>query len=192
MKKQLFLLSIALVTAASASAEGDCQAGPVPGPGDGAVVFNNGDKGNNNEKGGPAGSTSSSTTTTTTTTNTRSTKKATRFEDFIWTMPNNTEAVKVDEAEMESAVVGLYKWYLQNESKINNSQSTQVSQGKSMAAPFKIDPKALQQYFQFIKKNFPGLNEESLGEKQASAVQKKLAPVTAVDDVEAPMPITNK
>ncbi|UYQ93156.1 hypothetical protein MKQ68_24035 [Chitinophaga horti] len=186
MKKLLYLLSIALVTATSASAKSDCEV-VVPGPGDGAVIANNGDKGNNNDKGGPA--TGPTTSTSTTTSNAAKTAKASRFQDFIWMVPG--EAVKVDDEEMEKAVVGLYKWYLQNEVKLNNSQASQVSQGKSMAAPFKIDPKALQQYFQFIKKNFPGLSEESLGDK-TSSVQKKLAPVTAVDDVEAPMPITNK
>lgn len=178
MKKLLLLLSIAMVTAASASAE-SYRTAVVPGPGDG--VANNGDKGNNNEKGGPTATAAATTTSTAS-----KTVKSNRFEDFIWSMPH--EVVKVDDTDMEKAVVGLYKWYLQNETKINSSQASTGAQFQSMAAPFKIDPKALQQYFQFIKKNFPGLSEEALGDKQSS-VQKKLAPVTVCDDVEAPMPI---
>lgn len=188
MKKLLFLLSIVLVTAASASAKQSYRAETAPGgPGDG--VANNGDKGTNNgEKGANNGEKGGPTTATASTAGTAAKAvKSNRIEEFIWAVPH--EVTKVDEVDMDKAVVALYKWYLANETRINSTQGNTQSQGKSMVAPFKIDPKALQQYFQFIKKNFPGLSEESLSEK-GSSVQKKLVPVTGVDDLEAPMPIT--
>ncbi len=74
-----------------------------------AAFAHNGDKTNNNgdkpDKGAKA-------------------KTATRVEDFIWGLPQSSNKVeKVEEAEMQKAIVDLYKWYLQNETRVNSNIS---------------------------------------------------------------------
>ncbi|MGX5818475.1 hypothetical protein ACWKWU_09780 [Chitinophaga lutea] len=116
-------------------------------------------------------------------------KSANRLEEFIWTIPQGARVDnKVEEGEMQKAMVDLYKWYLQNETRIKNNSSLDDN-GETIVAPFKVDPKVLQQYLQFIKKNFPGLNEDDLNDKPAavSNVARKNAPVSYSPDVDAPM-----
>lgn len=115
---------------------------------------------------------------------------ANRLEEFIWTLPQS-KVEKVDECEMQNAMVNLYKWYLQNETSINSNAVLQGEDQDAVVAPFKVDPKVLQQYLQFIKKNFPGLNEDDLTDKRAvSANKKKSAPVSYRDDLDAPISVS--
>jgi len=113
--------------------------------------------------------------------------KPSRVEEYVWMLNREPE---VEDGELENAVVDLYKWYLQNETRINNNDYLKGG-GKSLVFPFKIDVKTLQQYFQFIKNNFPGLNEDDLdtNTKKILANRKKYAPVTERDDMENPMSI---
>lgn len=161
MKQLLFLLVLGTVTATAAIAH----------PGD--KIDNNGEK---TDKGAKAK----------TTTNTN------RLEEFIWTLPQSSKVEKVDDTEMQKAMVDLYKWYLQNETRVNNSSSIKGDNIDAPVAPFKVDPKVLQQYLKFIKKNFPGLNEEDLTDKRitTSTVNRKNAPVSTCDDLDAPMSLT--
>ncbi|GEP95447.1 hypothetical protein [Chitinophaga cymbidii] len=116
---------------------------------------------------------------------------ASRLEEFIWTLPQAAKVQKVDECEMQEAMVDLYKWYLQNETRINNSPVIQGDDQDAVVAPFKVDPKVLQQYLKFIKKNFPGLNEDDLSDRSAStSAKKKNAPVSYRDDLDAPISVT--
>lgn len=119
-------------------------------------------------------------------------KTTNRLEEFIWTLPQSSKVEKVDDTEMQRAMVDLYKWYLQNETRVNNSSSIKGDNNDAPVAPFKVDPKVLQQYLKFIKKNFPGLNEEDLTDKRisTSAVKRKNAPVSTCDDLDAPMSLT--
>ncbi|MGN7719284.1 hypothetical protein [Chitinophaga sp. 22620] len=143
-----------------------------------AAFAHNGDKTNNNgdkpDKGAKA-------------------KTATRVEDFIWGLPQSSNKVeKVEEAEMQKAIVDLYKWYLQNETRVNSNTPLKGDDGLDVVAPFKVDPKVLQQYLKFIKKNFPGLNEEDLSDKRnvTSSIRKNNAPVSTCDDLDTPMSLT--
>ncbi|MBO9152566.1 hypothetical protein ACFOTA_10145 [Chitinophaga sp. GCM10012297] len=142
-----------------------------------AAFAHNGDKTNNNgdkpDKGAKA-------------------KATTRVEEFIWGLPQSSKVEKVEEAEMQKAIVDLYKWYLQNETRVNNNNSIKGDDGQDLVAPFKVDPKVLQQYLKFIKKNFPGLNEDDLSDKRAvtSSVRKNNAPVSTCDDLDTPMSLT--
>jgi hypothetical protein len=113
--------------------------------------------------------------------------KPSRVEEYVWMLNREPE---VEDGDLENAVVDLYKWYLQNETRINNNDYLKGG-GKSLVFPFKIDVKTLQQYFQFIKNNFPGLNEDDLdtNTKKILANRKKYAPVTERDDMENPMSI---
>lgn len=114
--------------------------------------------------------------------------KASRVEEYVW-MLSREENSAVEDGALENAVVDLYKWYLQNESKINSNDYLKGS-GKALVFPFKVDVKTLQQYFQFIKNNFPGLSEVDLDKiKKPLANRKKYAPVTERDDMESPMSI---
>ncbi|WP_109696490.1 hypothetical protein [Chitinophaga deserti] len=162
MKKLLFLL--ALVTAASTAASAH----------NGDKTTNNGDKTDKGDKG------------TTTVTKARATN---RLEEILWTVPQS-KVEKVDEADMQKAMVDLYKWYLQNETRIQNDPSMKLEAKDQIVAPFKVDPKVLQQYMQFIKKNFPGLNEDDLSDKRTASKTRKTAPVSTCDDLDAPMPLT--
>ncbi len=141
-----------------------------------AAIAGNGDKNNNGdktEKGAKA-------------------KTTNRLEEFIWTLPQSKVVEKVEENEMQKAMVELYKWYLQNETRINSSPSLKGDSNESQVAPFKIDPKVLQQYIQFIKKNFPGLNEDDLNDKRptTSTIRGRNAPVSYADDLDAPTSLT--
>lgn len=143
-----------------------------------AAIANNGDKRNNGDKPGKGAK--------------AKTANVNRLEEFIWTLPQSQSQVeKVDDCEMQKAMVDLYKWYLQNETRINNSPVLTGDDHEAVVAPFKVDPKVLQQYLKFIKKNFPGLNEDDLTDKHdVSATKKKSAPVSYRDDLDAPISVT--
>ena len=114
--------------------------------------------------------------------------KASRVEEYVWMLSREDNSA-VEDGALENAVVDLYKWYLQNESKINSNDYLKGG-GKALVFPFKVDAKTLQQYFQFIKNNFPGLSEDDLDKiKKPLANRKKYAPVTERDDMESPMSI---
>ncbi|ASZ09973.1 hypothetical protein KTO58_26020 [Chitinophaga pendula] len=113
-----------------------------------------------------------------------------KVEEYVWMLPRETQ--RVDEQELENAIVDLYKWYLQNENKINSNEFLKNS-GKEIVFPFKVEAKTLQQYFQFIKKNFPGLSELDLENcKRVLSTNKKYAPVTTRDDAESTLSISNR
>ncbi|MEZ2444049.1 hypothetical protein QFZ51_001072 [Chitinophaga sp. W3I9] len=163
MKKLLFMLLVVLAAAASANASTGFKNGD-----------NNGDKnGDNNDNRNNAKNTNNA--------------KPVRVEEFVLMFPRVETTEKVDEAELEKAIVDLYKWYLQNETKLNTNDFLKGS-GKEMAFPFKVDPKTLQQYFLFIKKNFPGFSEDDLSNVKRS--RKKEAPVTVRDEMDNPMSIS--
>jgi hypothetical protein len=164
MKKLLFLLLVVLTAVASANASTGFKNGD-----------NNGDKngGDNNDNRNNSKNTA--------------TAKPVRVEEFVLMFPRLEPTEKVDEAELEKAIVDLYKWYLQNENKINTNDFLKGS-GKEGAFPFKVDPKTLQQYFLFIKKNFPGFGEDDLS--NIKRPRKKEAPVTVRDEMDNPMSIS--
>lgn len=162
MKKLLLMLLVVLAAAASANANTGFKNGD-----------NNGDKnGDNNDNRNNSKSTNNT--------------KPVRVEEFVLMFPRVETAEKVDEGELEKAIVDLYKWYLQNETKLNTNDFLKGS-GKELAFPFKVDPKTLQQYFLFIKKNFPGFSEDDLSVKRG---RKKEAPVTVRDEMDNPMSIS--
>jgi hypothetical protein len=164
MKKLLLMLLVVLAAAASANANTGCKNGD-----------NNGEKnGDNNDNRNNSKNTNNNT-------------KPVRVEEFVLMFPRVETAEKVDEAELEKAIVDLYKWYLQNETKLNTNDFLKGS-GKELAFPFKVDPKTLQQYFLFIKKNFPGFSEDDLSNVKRS--RKKEAPVTVRDEMDNPMSIS--
>lgn len=163
MKKLLLMLLVVLAAVTSANAN---------------TGFNNGDKngdknGDNNDNRNNSKNTSNS--------------KPVRVEEFVLMFPRVETAEKVDEGELEKAIVDLYKWYLQNETKLNTNDFLKGS-GKELAFPFKVDPKTLQQYFLFIKKNFPGFGEDDLSNVKRG--RKKEAPVTVRDEMDNPMSIS--
>jgi hypothetical protein len=165
MKKLCYLLLLIVATAASAYANNGGKNG----------------KGDNNDKPGSNDRPSVKAST-----------KPTRVEEFVWMLTRESEApARIDECELQHAVVDLYKWYLQNETKISTNEYLKGG-GKELIFPFKVDVKTLQQYFQFIKNNFPGLSEEYLNSesKRPLTHQKKYAPVTERDDMENPMSIS--
>ncbi|HEY8959644.1 MULTISPECIES: hypothetical protein [Chitinophaga] len=162
MKKLLLMLLVVLAAAASANASTGFKNGD-----------NNGDKnGDNNDNRNNAKNTNNA--------------KPVRVEEFVLMFPRVETTEKVDEAELEKAIVDLYKWYLQNETKLNTNDFLKGS-GKELAFPFKVDPKTLQQYFLFIKKNFPGFGEDDLSNVKRS---RKNAPVTVRDEMDNPMSIS--
>ncbi|MGN7819804.1 hypothetical protein HGH92_09480 [Chitinophaga varians] len=173
------LLMLLVVLAAATSANANTVHGNGNGNGDNATTGckngdNNGDKnGDNNDNRNNARNNDK--------------PKPVRVEEFVLLFPRVETGEKVDEAELEKAIVDLYKWYLQNETKINTNDFLKGS-GKEPAFPFKVDPKTLQQYFLFIKKNFPGFNEESLSTLKRN--RKKEAPVTVRDEMDNPMSIS--
>lgn len=164
MKKLLLMLLVVLAAAASANASTGFKNGD-----------NNGDKngGDNNDNRNNAKNTNNA--------------KPVRVEEFVLMFPRVETTEKVDEAELEKAIVDLYKWYLQNETKLNTNDFLKGS-GKELAFPFKVDPKTLQQYFLFIKKNFPGFSEDDLSNVKRN--RKKEAPVTVRDEMDNPMSIS--
>lgn len=163
MKKLLLMLLVVLAAAASANAN---------------TGFKNGD--NNGEKNGDNNDNRNNSK------NANNTKPV-RVEEFVLMFPRVETAEKVDEGELEKAIVDLYKWYLQNETKLNTNDFLKGS-GKELAFPFKVDPKTLQQYFLFIKKNFPGFSEDDLSNVKRG--RKKEAPVTVRDEMDNPMSIS--
>jgi len=119
----------------------------------------------------------------------KATVKPSRVEEYVWMLNREESSSAFEEGELENAVVDLYKWYLQNETKINSNDYLKGG-GKALVFPFKVDVKTLQQYFQFIKNNFPGLSEDDLDKiRKPMANRKKYAPVTERDDMESPMSI---
>ncbi|MBC9931261.1 hypothetical protein [Chitinophaga qingshengii] len=176
MKKLLFMLLVVLAAVTSANA----NTGNGNGNGDNTSTgFKNGD--NNGDKNGDNNDNRNNAKN-----NDRSSKPV-RVEEFVLLFPRVETAEKVDEAELEKAIVDLYKWYLQNETKINTNDFLKGG-GKELAFPFKVDPKTLQQYFLFIKKNFPGFNEEYQSSLKRN--RKKEAPVTVRDEMDNPMSIS--
>jgi len=179
MKKLLLLLLIVVATAASAIAA--------------SGKFKEGDKDKLKEKEKecdkkPANCENSDKVAT-------KTVRASRVEEYVWMLPKDQEGDKMYEEELKKGVLDLYKWYLQNESRVNNSETLKAPTGKE-AFPFKVDAKTLQQYFQFVKNNFPGLSEDDLtdgintttpAKKQPVANRKKYAPVSTRDDMESQM-----
>lgn len=163
MKKLLLMLLVVLAAVASANAN---------------TGFKNGD--NNGDKNG--GDNNDNRNNSKNANNT----KPVRVEEFVLMFPRVETTEKVDEAELEKAIVDLYKWYLQNETKLNTNDFLKGS-GKELAFPFKVDPKTLQQYFLFIKKNFPGFGEDDLSNVKRN---RKEAPVTVRDEMDNPMSIS--
>ncbi|MBV8255068.1 MAG: hypothetical protein JO154_20875 [Chitinophaga sp.] len=163
MKKLLFLLLVVLAAAASAYANTGFKNGD-----------NNGDKngGDNNDNRNNS--------------KTIANNKPLRVEEFVFLFPRVESPEKVDEGELEKAIVDLYKWYLQNENKINANDFLKSS-GKELLFPFKVDPKVLQQYFLFVKKNFPGFSEDDLSNCKRS---RKKEAVTVRDDMDNPLSIS--
>lgn len=122
-------------------------------------------------------------------------KSTPRVEELLWILPtagvvtHEAPQTRLDQQEFEQAVVELYKWYLQANKNGTNTQSLNAC-GKELMFHFKVDPKVLQQYLQFIKNNFPGLSEGDLinGRKNTAANNRgKFAPVSTRDDIESPM-----
>lgn len=191
MKKLLFLLLVVVATAASANAASGRKEGE-----------NDKLKEKGKEKEGEKSATGCKTA------NCDSSDKAanknmrptSRVEEYVWMLPKDQDGDKMYEEELKKGVLDLYKWYLQNESRVNNSETLKTT-GKEVAFPFKVDAKTLQQYFQFVKNNFPGLSEDDLTDgtntaatpkKQPVANHKKYAPVSVRDDMESQMtlPVT--
>ncbi|WP_143304483.1 hypothetical protein [Chitinophaga vietnamensis] len=167
MKKLLFLLLVVLAAAASANANTGFKFGDNNGGG------KNGDNNDNRNNPKPPAANNST--------------KPLRLEEYVLLFPRVENTEKVDQCELENAIVDLYKWYLQNENKINNNDFLKGS-GKELVFPFKVDPKTLQQYFLFIKKNFPGFSEDDLSNVKRS--RKNNAPVTVRDEMENPLSIS--
>lgn len=140
------------------------------------AIANNGDKKNN---GGKAD-------------NGAKAKASNRLEEFIWTLPSSPKVDKVDDSDMKNAMVDLYKWYLKNETRLSNIPASQIGSEDAVVAPFKVDPKVLQQYLRFIKMNFPGLSEDDLDDDKTATNKKKTAPVTYRDDLDAPISVSSK
>ena len=163
MKKLLLMLLVVLAAAASANA----STGFKDGDDNRNKNGDNNDNRNNSKNANDA--------------------KPVRVEEFVLMFQRVETTEKVDEAELEKAIVDLYKWYLQNETKINTNDFLKGS-GKEVAFPFKVDPKTLQQYFLFIKKNFPGFGEDDLSNVKRN--RKKDAPVTVRDEMDNPMSIS--
>lgn len=114
-----------------------------------------------------------------------------RVEEYVWMLPKDDDGDKMYEEELKKGIVDLYKWYLQNESRINSNETLKTT-GQEPVFPFKVDVKTLQQYFQFVKNNFPGLSEDDLTDgvivkKPVATSHKKYAPVSTRDDMESQM-----
>jgi len=125
------------------------------------------------------------------TTVTKTAARATRVEEYVWMLPKDQDGDKMYEEDLKKGIVDLYKWYLQNGSRMNTTDLNAVAE--EPAFPFKVDAKTLKQYFQFIKNNFPGLSEDDLTDgtpkKAPVASHKKYAPVSTRDDMESQISI---
>jgi len=121
----------------------------------------------------------------------KTTARASRVEEYVWMLPKDQDGDKMYEEDLKKGIVDLYKWYLQNGSRINSGDMKAVAE--EPVFPFKVDTKTLQQYFQFIKNNFPGLSEDDLTDgtpkKAPMANHKKYAPVSTRDDMESQISI---
>lgn len=189
MKKLLFLLLVTLATAASASASsGKCiedknKAKEKEKEG----KEKEGDKANKGDNRNANCDSSDKTVSAT------KVARPSRVEEYVWMLPKDQDGDKMYEEELKKGILDLYKWYLQNESRINNNEALRVP-NQELAFPFKVDAKTLQQYFQFVKNNFPGLSEDDLTDgtsvnKKPVANRKKYAPVSSRDDMESQMTI---
>ncbi|PWV54254.1 hypothetical protein [Chitinophaga sp. S165] len=183
MKKLLFLLLVSLASAASASASSEKWKDEDK---------TKASKEKEKEKDGDKTGTKSANCDDKTVTATKATTRPGRVEEYVWMLPKDQDGDKMYEEELKKGIVDLYKWYLQNESRINNNDILKMT-GNELAFPFKVDAKTLQQYFQFVKNNFPGLSEDDLSDdastvkKQPVANRKKYAPVSRRDDMESQM-----
>ena len=183
MKKLLFLLLVVFATATSASA----ISGKWKEDKEKAKEKEKDKEGDKGEKGTKSANCDNSDKTVTVT----KAARPSRVEEYVWMLPKDQDGDKMYEEELKKGIVDLYKWYLQNESRINNNDAKII--GEAPAFPFKVDVKTLQQYFQFVKNNFPGLSEDDLTDgaaaKKPVANHKKYAPVSTRDDMESQMAI---
>ncbi|QHS61330.1 hypothetical protein [Chitinophaga agri] len=185
MKKLLFLLLVSLASAASASASSEIWKDE-----DKTKASKEKDKEKEKEKEGEKAGSKTANCDDKSVTLTK-VARPTRVEEYVWMLPKDQDGDKMYEEELKKGIVDLYKWYLQNESRINNNELLKTT-GNELAFPFKVDPKTLQQYFQFVKNNFPGLSEDDLSDgtsnvKKPVANRKKYAPVSRRDDMESQM-----
>lgn len=185
MKKLLFLLLVSLASAASASASSEIWKDE-----DKTKASKEKDKEKEKEKEGEKAGNKAANCDDKSVTVTKVARPA-RVEEYVWMLPKDQDGDKMYEEELKKGIVDLYKWYLQNESRINNNELPKMT-GNELAFPFKVDPKTLQQYFQFVKNNFPGLSEDDLSDgtsnvKKPVANRKKYAPVSRRDDMESQM-----
>lgn len=187
MKKLLFLLLVSVASAASASANSEKWKDE-----DKTKAGKEKEKEKDKEKEGDKAGNKNANCDDKTVTVTKVTRP-TRVEEYVWMLPKDQDGDKMYEEELKKGILDLYKWYLQNESRINSNELSKLT-GNELAFPFKVDPKTLQQYFQFVKNNFPGLSEDDLSDgssstvkKQPVANRKKYAPVSRRDDMESQM-----
>lgn len=177
MKKLLFLLLALAATAASASANSEKIKWKEP-TGN-TKPFKGGDKYTNYY----ANCDSDKTVTAV------KTARVNRVEEYVWMLPQDQDGDKMYEEQLKKGILDLYKWYLQNESRINNTEALKTAP-QDEGFPLKVDAKTLQQYFQFVKNNFPGLSEDDLTDGAAKKTQqpvanhKKYAPVSTRDEME--------
>ncbi|MBW8685741.1 hypothetical protein [Chitinophaga rhizophila] len=181
MKKLLFLLLVSLTSAASASANSEKWKDE-----DKTKANKEKEKEKEGEKAGNKNANCDDKSVTL-----NKVSRPARVEEYAWMLPKDQDGDKMYEEELKKGIVDLYKWYLQNESRINNNELLKMT-GNELAFPFKVDPKTLQQYFQFVKNNFPGLSEDDLSDpasavKKPVANRKKYAPVSRRDDMESQM-----
>ncbi|TWW01843.1 hypothetical protein [Chitinophaga pinensis] len=186
MKKLLFLLLVSVASAASASANSEKWKDE-----DKTKAGKEKEKEKDKEKEGDKTGNKNANCDEKTVTVTKVTRPA-RVEEYVWMLPKDQDGDKMYEEELKKGILDLYKWYLQNESRINNNELSKLT-GNELAFPFKVDPKTLQQYFQFVKNNFPGLSEDDLSDGSSTTVKKpvanrkKYAPVSRRDDMESQM-----
>lgn len=189
MKKLLFLLLVTLATAASASASSDkCIEDKNK-----AKEKEKEGKEKEGDKAGKGDNKCANCDSSDKTVSATKVARPSRVEEYVWMLPKDQDGDKMYEEELKKGILDLYKWYLQNESRINNNEALKVP-NQELAFPFKVDAKTLQQYFQFVKNNFPGLSEDDLTDgtsvnKKPVANRKKYAPVSSRDDMESQMTI---
>jgi hypothetical protein len=187
MKKLLFLLLISMSAAASASANSEKRKDEdkIKAKEKEKEKEKDGEKANGGNKNANCDNSDKTVTVL-------KTARPSRVEEYVWMLPKDQDGDKMYEEELKKGIVDLYKWYLQNESRINNNETLKIP-GNEPAFPLKVDVKTLQQYFQFVKNNFPGLSEDDLsdvnttttGVKKPAANRKKYAPVSSRDDMES-------
>jgi len=187
MKKLLFLLLVSLASAASASANSEKWKDE-----DKTKAAKEKEKDKEGDKTGNKNANCDDKSDKSVTSAKATAARPGRVEEYVWMLPKDQDGDKMYEEELKKGIVDLYKWYLQNESRINNNDILKMT-GNELAFPFKVDAKTLQQYFQFVKNNFPGLSEDDLSDdastvkKQPVANRKKYAPVSRRDDMESQM-----